>query len=80
MAKQQYDKSRPIKPERDPLLDEVVQLMSRDPRSRFAKANISGLSPATLKSWESRRVRRPQSVSIQMAAAALGYKLALVKT
>lgn len=79
MAKQAFDPNRPTRPDRDPLLDEVVTLLKQDTRSRFAKANVSGLSVATLKNWEERKVRRPQSVSIQMAAAALGYQLALVR-
>jgi hypothetical protein len=69
---------RPRKPDVDPLLTEMVDLLDRDPRSRHAKAAVSGLSSATLKNWAEGRVRRPQAVSLQLAAQMLGYRLSLV--
>lgn len=78
MTKPEWDKARPEKPDRDPLLDDIVDLLENDPRSNWALANVSGLSTATLKNWKARQVRRPQSVSLQMAARALGKKLAFV--
>lgn len=70
--------TRPRKPDVDPLLGRMVDLLRADPRSRHAKAYVSGLSPVTLKNWETGRVRRPQAVSLQMAARMLGYKLDFV--
>ncbi len=77
--KPHWSKDRPQKPEVDPLLDDLVEAMTKDKRSTFAKANVSGLSPATLKNWERRKVRHPQSVSVQMAYRMLGYELRPVK-
>lgn len=79
MSKYQWSKSRPVKPDTDPMLQDLIPLLQADRRSRFAKANVSGLSPATLKNWEMGRGRRPQGVSLQMAYRMLGYELKPVK-
>lgn len=79
MPHKPWPKGRPQKPDVDPLYREIVKLMAKDPRSRHAKAVVSGLSPATLKNWEKRAVRRPQGVSLQMAAKMLGYDIKLVE-
>ena len=71
--------TRPVKPDVDPLYLKVVDLLARDRRSTHAKAAVSGLSTATLNNWALLKVRRPQSVSLQMAARALGYRLELVR-
>lgn len=76
---QSWSKDRPLKPARDPMLDDLLNLLSADRRSNFAKANVSGLSPSTLKNWESGKTRHPQSVSVQMAYRMLGYRLQPVK-
>lgn len=75
MTKQVWSKDRPQKPERDPMLDDLLPLLAADKRSTFAKANVSGLSSSTLNNWESGKVRRPMGVSIQMAYRMLGYEL-----
>ena len=75
MSKNTWSKDRPQKPNRDPMLDDLVELLVADKRSTFAKANVSGLSPSTLKNWEKGKVNRPQSVSMQMAYRMLGYEL-----
>jgi transcriptional regulator with XRE-family HTH domain len=75
MSKNTWSKDRPQKPNRDPMLDDLVELLTADKRSTFAKANVSGLSPSTLKNWENGKVNRPQSVSMQMAYRMLGYEL-----
>lgn len=74
-----WPKDRPSKPDIDPLYSEIVRLIRDDNRSRYAKACVSGLSPSTLKNWEDGKVRRPQGVSLQMAAQMLGYNIELVK-
>jgi hypothetical protein len=74
-----WSKDRPAKPERDPMLEDLVEALNRDKRSLYAKANVSGLSPATLKNWQTDKVRHPQSVSVQMAYRMLGYELKPVK-
>lgn len=75
MSKVTWSKDRPQKPDRDPMLDDLLPLLAADPRSNFAKANVSGLSASTLRKWERGDVRRPQSVSVQMAYKMLGYEL-----
>lgn len=75
MTKQVWSKDRPQKPERDPMLDDLLPLLAADKRSTFAKANVSGLSSSTLNNWQNGKVRRPQGVSIQMAYRMLGYEL-----
>lgn len=71
--------TRPVKPYRDPLLEQLLVEMKKDPRSRNAKANVSGLSPACLKRWDDGTTRRPQAVSLQMAWRMLGYELQPVR-
>ncbi len=75
MSKNTWSKDRPQKPERDPMLDDLLPLLAADKRSTFAKANVSGLSASTLNNWQNGKVRRPQGVSIQMAYRMLGYEL-----
>lgn len=76
MSKKVYwSKDRPQKPDRDPMLDDLLPLLAMDKRSNFAKANVSGLSPSTLRNWQSGSTRRPQGVSLQMAFKMLGYRL-----
>lgn len=75
MSKMNWSKDRPQKPELDPLLEDLLPLLRADRRSTFAKANVSGLSPSTLKNWQNNKVRRPQSVSLQMAFRMLCYEL-----
>jgi len=79
MAKQHWSKDRPQRPDRDPMLDDVLALLAADKRSNFAKANVSGLSPSTLKNWETGKTQRPAGVSLQMAYKMLGYRLRPVK-
>ena len=74
-----WDKDRPVKPDRDPLLEEIVERINADRRSKWALANVSGLSPATLKNWQEGKVHRPQAVSLQMAARALGLRMTFVE-
>lgn len=71
--------ARPKKPDVDPLYLQIVRKLREDKRSTYAKAQVSGLSPATLRNWQERKVRRPQGVSLQMAARMLGYEIRLVE-
>lgn len=75
MANTAWSKDRPQRPDRDPMLDDLLPLLASDKRSNFAKANVSGLSPSTLRNWENGKVRRPAGVSLQMAYRMLGYEL-----
>lgn len=79
MSKQVWSKNRPIKPDSDPLLKQIVPLLQRDNRSNYAKANVSGLSPTTFRNWTRGKVKHPQAVSVAMAARMLGYELKLVR-
>lgn len=69
---------RPQKPDTDPLYIQIVKLIQRDKRSRWSKANESGLSETTLRNWENGKVRHPQGVSLQLAARMLGKQIKLV--
>jgi len=73
-----WSANRPRRPDVDPLYLEIVDLIEKDPRSTFAKANVSGLSPATINNWTMRRVRHPQASSLQLAARMLGYDIGLI--
>ncbi|QIG76931.1 hypothetical protein EVC30_102 [Rhizobium phage RHph_Y1_11] len=75
----EWSKSRPQRPDHDPMLADLRQLLIKDKRSYHAKADLSGLAPSTLKNIEDGTTRRPQGVTIQMAYAMLGYKLKAVK-
>ena len=75
---QSWSKDRPVKPAVDPLYLELVDLIEKDPRSTWAKANVSGLSPATISNWTMRRVKHPQASSLQLAARMLGYDIGLI--
>lgn len=79
MKKVPWSKTRPNRPEEDPMLPDLLQLLAQDKRSVFAKADASGLSTSTIRNWNNYKVRRPQSVSVQMAYAMLGYELRPVK-
>lgn len=78
--KPEWSRDRPQRPIRDPMLHDLLELLRADRRSRFAKANVSGLSPSTLKNWEMGKTRHPQSTSVQMAYKMLGYELRPVRT
>lgn len=75
MTKQVWSKTRPQKPTRDPLLDDLLPLLAADKRSTFAKANVSGLSLSTLRNWQNGKVSRPAGVSLLMAYRMLGFEL-----
>ena len=78
-SKQSFSRNRPKRPAVDPLYVQIVKLMQGDGRSTFAKANVSGLSTTTIRNWQSRVVKCPQGVSLQMAARMLGYEVKLVE-
>jgi hypothetical protein len=73
-----WSKDRPKRPDRDPMLKDLRELLRRDNRSTYAKANVSGLAPATIKKIESGDTRTPQSVTIQMMYRMLGYDIRAV--
>lgn len=78
MTKQpKWDRDRPVKPDVDPLYLQITSMIQQDTRSTYAKANVSGLSTATINNWCKHKVKRPQSVSLQMAAKMLGYQITL---
>jgi hypothetical protein len=72
-----WSRNRPVRPDVDPLLKQIRFLIAKDPRSTWAKANVSGLSPTTINSWLKGKTRHPQAASLQMAARMLGKKLVL---
>jgi hypothetical protein len=62
------------------MLDDLVEALHADKRSMYAKANVSGLAPATIKRIQDGITRMPQSVTMQMAYRMLGYELKPVRT
>ena len=63
----------------DPLLVETVALLSRGNMPKAAIARKSGLSESTIRNWMGGKTRRPQSISLQFALQAAGYKLVIMK-
>ena len=76
-GKRLWSPRRPHRPETDPLFKQIVRELNRDNRTRWEKANRSGLSTTTLRNWEKGKVRHPQSTSLQMAARLLGKRIVL---
>jgi hypothetical protein len=78
--KVKWSKDRPVKPDIDPLLTKLRTELAMDRRSFYAKANTSGLAPATIKNIQDGTTRRPMGVTIQMAYRMLGYELKPVRS
>jgi hypothetical protein len=68
---------RPERPDVDPIYAELKALLDRDNRSIWDKANESGLSTTTLYNWRKGKTKRPNGVSLQMAARFLGKRIRL---
>ena len=77
--KVKWSKDRPVRPDVDPLLAKLRVSLVMDKRTYYAKANTSGLAPATIRNIEDGTTRRPQGVTIQMAYRMLGYELKPVR-
>jgi hypothetical protein len=77
--KVKWSANRPVKPDIDPLLTKLRAELVLDRRSFYAKANTSGLAPATIKNIQDGTTRRPMGVTIQMAYRMLGYELKPVR-
>lgn len=73
--KREWSKSRPKRLSMDPMLPDLKQKLAADKRSRWAKANVSGLAPATIKRIEDGDTRRPTGVTLHMLYKSLGYRL-----
>jgi hypothetical protein len=74
-----WSKDRPKRPDVDPLLSELRAALVMDKRTYHAKANSSGLAPATIKHIIDGKTRRPQGVTMQMAYRMLGFELKPVR-
>jgi hypothetical protein len=79
MKKINWSKNRPVKPEVDPFMDDIVNRLSGDKRSQFQMADQSGLSPTTISNWMKGKVKRPQATSLVMAYRMLGFELRPVR-
>jgi hypothetical protein len=77
--KVQWSKDRPVRPDVDPLLAKLRIALAMDKRTYHAKADASGLAPATIKRIEDGTTRRPQGVTIQLAYRMLNFVLKPVK-
>ena len=78
-TKTRWSADRPVKPDVDPMLGDLREALRKDNRSTFAKANVSGLSPSTIKNILEGRTRMPQGLTYQMAYRMLGYQLRPVR-
>lgn len=74
-----WSKNRPKRPDFDPMLGDLRELLTADRRNYHMKADISGLAPSTLKNIEDGTTRRPLGTTVQMAYRMLGYELKPVK-
>lgn len=70
-----WSPDRPVKPDVDPMLTGLRSELRGNNSSTYAKANMSGLSPTTIKRIEKGITKRPQSVTVQMLYHMLGYEL-----
>ncbi|QIG66766.1 hypothetical protein EVB27_096 [Rhizobium phage RHph_TM16] len=75
-----WSANRPQRPDVDPMLSDLRQLLANDPRTFHQQADLSGLAPGTLRKIVDGTTRRPMGTTIQMAYAMLGYHLKPVKT
>jgi len=73
-----WSPNRPTKPAVDPLLTPLRSVARGDNRSYYAKANVSGLSPSTIRNIMNGKTRRPQALTLQMMWGMLGYELKAV--
>ena len=73
-----WSSNRPTKPAVDPLLDPLRNAARGDNRSYYAKANVSGLSPSTIRNLMNGKTKRPQAITLQMMWGMLGYELKAV--
>lgn len=74
-----WSENRPVKPDADTLMLQIVEELKNNALSVWEKADKTGLSEHTIRNWENKKTRFPQAVSLQMAAAALGGRIAFVK-
>lgn len=70
-----WSDGRPTKPESDPIIPSLGELLRSDNRSNYAKANVSGLAPSTLSNIVKNRTRRPQHLTVAMIYQMYGYEL-----
>jgi transcriptional regulator with XRE-family HTH domain len=59
---------------RDPVIDEVLQLLKRQDMTTKEAAEGSGVSTSTLRNWQNKKTRRPQSITVEAIGRAAGYK------
>ena len=60
--------------DRDPELDQVLELLLQSPKSWARISEESGVARATIRNWELGRTKRPQNVTIKFVMRAIGYE------
>lgn len=65
------------KPPVDPMLAEVLATLGDTPTGVLAAR--SGLARSTIENWKAGRTRHPQSISLQFALRAAGFRLKIVR-
>jgi hypothetical protein len=63
----------------DDLAEQLFGMLEQQSRSVWSWADVSGLSTSTITHYKQRRVRRPQALSLQLLAKAMGGKIVFVK-
>ncbi|QWY83468.1 hypothetical protein [Rhizobium phage RHph_X2_28B] len=74
MKKFKWSKNRPVKPDVDPMLDDLRQELLDDDRTYYQKANASGIAPSTIRNIVNQKTRKPQGLTIFMLYRALGIE------
>lgn len=58
--------------EKDPVLDQLITLVEESPKSLAKISDESGVSKSCLRNWMYGRTRRPQNITMDFVARAVG--------
>ncbi len=72
----EWSKSRPDKKKmEDTVADQLFGMLQQRKESNWTMADHSGLSDGTIAKYRKRQTKRPQGLSMQMLAEAMGYEI-----
>lgn len=60
--------------EKDPVLDALITLVEQSPKSLKAICDQSGVSQSCLRNWMYGKTKRPQNITMEFVARAIGYQ------
>lgn len=75
MKKFKWSRSRPVKPDVDPLVNDLREKLNADDRSTYQKANASGISTSAIRNIQISKTKRPQALTVTMLYRALGFDM-----